>query len=489
MLWPAIIVGHLIATDAHASGVDVFGMGARWEGAGGGGVAVVEDGTAAYLNPAGLSRIRRPTAGIGVQAAFPNFRAMPPLYWDTNRDGQVDEKDPALEYSAQPASTTAVQIHIGRHVGGKFGLGVAASMPTANLIRFQTFEPELPTYFMWNNRLERFMFAAGIGGEILPGLSIGGAVETLAGGKIDIALTVDAQVVGPEETSTGIEDLVTDVVIDVHEISLSVVPKFAPVVGMQFDVGRVIPPLDGLVFGAMYHGSVGIAFDTELDIQANVDIEDVGDLEPYMAALLLASNVNVFDHYVPQRVQMGLAYRRADTLTLYGDLKWTDWSKMQLNIAKLDSAKLTSPFINIDDVIRDGNEFKVLLRPVWAYRLGVDLQLPEWKIDTDLRYVRLRARGGFAVEPTPLVDQGSSSALLDADRSMFSLGTGLEVWDPFELTEGPVRLDLFWQFHTLRRTTLPRSSDTPVAGYPADSIGIPIGGTIMVFGGEWSFEY
>ena len=490
MFRPAIVVvGLLNAPNAQASGVDVFGMGARWQGAGGGGVAVVEDGTAAYLNPAGLSRIRRPTAGLGIQAAFPKFRPIPPLYWDTNRDGVVDERDPALNYSAQPDNTTAIQLHIGRHIGGKFGLGLAASLPTANFIRFQTFEPELPTYFMWDNRLERFMVAAGLGGEILPGLSIGASVETLAGGKIDIGLTIEAAVTGPDETATGVEDLITDVVIDVHEISLSVIPKFAPVVGLQFDVGKVAPPLDGLVIGAMYHGSVGIAFNAEIDIQANVDIEDVGDLEPYIAALLLTSNVNVFDHYVPQRVQVGIAYRRADTLTIYGDAKWTDWSKMQLNVAQLESAALTSPFINIDDVIRDGNQYQVILKPTWGMRLGSDIQLPEWKIDTDLRYVRLRVRGGLAIEPTPLVDQGTNSALLDADRSMFTLGTGAEIWDPFELTNGPVRLDLFWQFHTLRSTTLPRSAGTPKAGYPVSAPGVPIGGTIMVFGGEWSFDY
>ena len=479
----------LFSVDARSSGVDVFGMGARWQGAGGGGVAVVEDGTAAYLNPAGLSRIRRPTAGLGVQAAFPKFRSIPNLYWDTNRDGVIDERDPELKYSPQPDNTSAMQLHVGRHVGGKFGLGLAMSLPTSNLIRFQTFEPELPSYIMWENRLERFMIAAGIGGEVLPGLSVGAAVETLAGGQIDIALTLDARVTGPSEGDEGVEDLISDVIIDVHEVTLAVIPRFAPIVGLQFDVGRVAPPLDGHVIGAMYHGSVGIAFNADIDLQANANIQDVGDLEPYITSILLASNVNVFDHYVPQRVQFGLAYRRADTLTLYGDGKWTDWSQMQLNVAQLDSAALTSPLLNIDDVIRDGNQYQVILKPVWSVRMGADLQLPQWDIDTDLRYVRLRLRGGFAVEPTPLVDQGSSSALLDADRTLFTLGTGVEVWDPFALTDGPVRLDAFWQFHTLRSTTLPRSSESPQAGYPTTGLGIPLGGTIMVFGGEWSFEY
>ena len=38
---------------------------------------------------------------------------------------------------------------------------LVAYVPTRNLVRFATFDPELPTYPMWDNRLERFMASAG----------------------------------------------------------------------------------------------------------------------------------------------------------------------------------------------------------------------------------------------------------------------------------------------------------------------------------------
>ncbi|MBA2321278.1 MAG: hypothetical protein H0V89_08995, partial [Deltaproteobacteria bacterium] len=46
--------GALLAAAAFATVPDSFGVGARWSGAGAAGVAVVEDGAAAMLNPAGL---------------------------------------------------------------------------------------------------------------------------------------------------------------------------------------------------------------------------------------------------------------------------------------------------------------------------------------------------------------------------------------------------------------------------------------------------
>ncbi|MEQ1506302.1 MAG: hypothetical protein ABMB14_28985, partial [Myxococcota bacterium] len=139
-----------LAGAAHATVPDLFGLGARWQGAGGGGVAVVEDGTAAYLNPAGLSRVRRPTAGIGYLHGWPQFEPVPPLWWDTNRDGRVTTDDPPLQYDANPPSMGGIQVQASRNVGGKFGIGFTAYVPTRNLIRFAMFEPSLPNYIMYD---------------------------------------------------------------------------------------------------------------------------------------------------------------------------------------------------------------------------------------------------------------------------------------------------------------------------------------------------
>ena len=104
--------------------------------------------------------------------------------------------------------------------------------------------------------------------------------------------------------------------------------------------------------------------------------------------------------------------------------------------------------------VTDGNDHDIVLRSVVSVRTGTELLLPKWELNNDFRYVRLMIRGGFMWEPSPLVSQGDSSAFLDADRMGFALGAGFESWDPWELVDGPWRIDLFSQYHVLGSGTL-----------------------------------
>jgi hypothetical protein len=121
--------------------------------------------------------------------------------------------------------------------------------------------------------------------------------------------------------------------------------------------------------------------------------------------------------------------------------------------------------------------------------MGSEIQMPEFPVKGDLRYVRLRARGGFGFEPSPLRAQREDTMMMDSDRSYFTLGAGVETWDPFELIDGPVRIDAFMQYHLLSAATLARQSDVPRAGFPVGASGLPVGGNVVVFGAEWNFEY
>ncbi|HHO52980.1 MAG TPA: hypothetical protein ENK18_19415 [Deltaproteobacteria bacterium] len=474
---------------AHATIPDLIGLGGRWSGAGGGGVAVIDDGNAAYLNPAGLSRVRRPTAALGYIAGWPRLDQPPPLWWDTNLDGVTDERDPPLQLDTNPAPIGGFMVHAARNVGGKFGLGLTAYIPTDNLIRFSTFEPSLPIYIMWDNRPQRFVTAAALGGEIAPGLSLGIGADLLAKARLTVASTLSARVGAPEQTGEPLEEVFTEAVVDVHEIDMAMVPALAPIVGLQLDVGRLVPALDGLVLGASYHGEVGLPLDVELFLQTNVSLADLGDLDPYTTALVARGQFALFDHFVPRRLQLGVAYRRADALTLYADGRWTDWRSMVLNVAQVSEASLVGPLIDLEGVITDGNAYSYSVRATWGLRMGADLQLPPIDVGGKLRYLRLSFRGGFGFDPTPLVEQGPESALLDTDRSMYTLGMGMEHWDALDLIDGAVRWDLFVQWHTLHRTSLARNATEPTPGYPVSSGLIPAGGSIPVFGGQWSFDY
>jgi long-subunit fatty acid transport protein len=483
----------LVALPAAATVPDAFGVGARWSGAGAAGVAVVEDGAAAALNPAGLSRVRRPTAGVGFTLVDPTVRAIPPLWWDTNRDGLTDENDEPLSWDAGFDSVLGVQLQAARPLGGRFGLGFSAFVPSSTVVRFKTIEPELPNYVLWENRLQRFSAAAGIAGKVLPGVNIGISADLLARAKLSVALTADISA-SVEGTASTAGDLVTGAVIDVHYIDLNVVPAVAPIVGIAIEPGDWVDALDGLVLAAAYHSALGLPIDVDLDLQANVAASDVGELDPIVGAVVADAGLALFDHYVPQRVSLGIAWRRAEVFTIYAETRWTDWTGLQANVARLTHATISAPLFSVPpDKVTDDNSAAAdaaIFRAVWSVHMGSELRLPEIPTKGKCRYFRPTARGGFGYVPSALVRQSPASAFLDADRVYFTLGAGLEHWDPFALVDGPVRYDLFFQYHSLASTTLLRSADTPTPGFPVDpKIGVPVGGNIIVFGGQWGFDY
>lgn len=480
----------LLLSPAAANGPDLFGQGARSMGMGGGGVAMVEDGTAAWLNPGGLGRIRRPTAKVATVFGFDSFEPVPDLWWDTNRDGTIDGRDTPLPWSVGVEPIRAVQLSVGRQIGGKFGLGATAWLPMQRLYRLSTVEPDLPHYLMYQNRPQRYSLNFGVGGEIVRGVNIGLSLDMHSRAVFDLYGTLGAGLSGADNPDTpGIGGLVTDLVIDVHELTLDLRYAALPVVGLQLELGRWSEPLEGLVIGASYRPGLNILIVADLDIQANVDVRDVGDLNPYVIGAIAKARANLFDHTVPARTALGVAWRTDDVFSAYIDAVHQDWRRGRANVTQLERAEITSPLVDVGDAIRDGNDYTLVLRGTWSVRGGMDLKLPKVELNNKLQYLRIAARGGFGYTQSPIVAQGANSAFLDGDRVTFTIGAGAEVFDPFKLVDGPVRLDLFGQLHRIAASTLPRSADVPTAGFPVTGSSLPVGGSIVVVGAQWGFDY
>ena len=329
----------VFATQAHASVPDKFGLGGRWKGMAGAGVAKVGDGSSALFNPAGLSQVRQPTAAVGALGAIHRFSQPPPLWWDTNRDGTVDDRDSGLTLDINPDPAVGVEVQMARQMGGKFGLGFVAYAPTRGLIRFQTFEPDLPNYFLYDNRPHRYAAAAGVGGTIAPGVSVGFSIDMMAKAQFDVALGLDATVASTEDG----EEVVTDIVAEIQAIDFALVPAFAPMIGIQLDFGAWSDTLKGLSLGAAYHGAVGINIEADLDAQANITIDEIGSLDPYTTAAVLDLDFAIYDHFHPARLNIGLGYEPNDKILAVADLRWTDWRNLQLNVTQITGADVTSP--------------------------------------------------------------------------------------------------------------------------------------------------
>lgn len=467
---------------------DQLGAGPDQIAAGGGGVSIVSDGAAALLNPAGLGAIRRPSLRVGGMWAKQAFAEPPPLWWDTNRDGVIDEDDPPLQLDDGVEDLSGLTLQVGRHVGGRFGIGISAYIPAQRLFRLHTFEPSLPTYIQLDNRAQRYVIAAGAGGEVLPGVSIGLAADIVPRVRFSVGMTADLSV-SEDPESDDLGDVVSDVVIDVHEITLDIIPGVTPVVGLQLDLGRWHRKLTGLKIGAAWRGAVGVPIDGELDIQANVSAKDIGTLDPFTLAGVVDAQLFLFDHYVPMKVDFGLSYAWDPWVWGYADARWTDWSRMLLSVAKVEQATLTTPLVDIGDAVRDGNDYEIELRSTWGVRVGAGIHFPRFELDSRARYVQLSTSAGAGWEQTPLVSQGASSAFLDADRWWISGGLNVETWDPFRLVNGPLRFDVFFQHQRFLPAQLTRTSDTPRAGYSVDGSPIPVAGSSTAIGAAFGFEY
>ena len=479
----------LLATLACATEPDMLGFGGKSMGSGGGGVAMVEDGTAAWLNPGGLSRIRRPTMALGGLVGFDRFKEVPDVWWDTNRDGVVDERDDPLEWSTDVQNISGFQLHVGRNVGGKFGFGLMAWLPAKRLYRLSTIEPDLPTYVFYENRPQRYVLAAGVGGEIVRGVNVGLSIDSQSRAVFNLYGTLDASVAAPEDDDASTSALITDVNIDVHDLELDLRYSILPVVGVQLEAGRWVDELDGLVIGASYRPGQAVIVKADLDIQTNVSVQDVGDLDPFVVGSIVRGQAELYDHYIPPRLALGVAYRTDEVFSAYLDATWMDWRKARFQVTQLASIDITAPLADFDEAVTDGNVYQAELASTWTIRTGLDLKLPEVPLDNDWEYLRVSVRGGFAYVPTPLRAQSNNAAFLDADRIQVTLGAGVEFHDPFELVDAPVWFDLYGQVHQLGSTTLPRQSDVPRAGFPVQGAGVPIGGSLVVVGGEWGFEY
>jgi hypothetical protein len=480
----------LAGPQAEAGPVDTLGFGARAMGRGAGGVALADGAGDVFRNPALLQELEDAQALLGISLHRSAFTPIPAVWWDTNRDGRIDDTDPGLEIGVDPDPADAMQFALGQAVGPRLGLGLAAHMPTKRILRITTFDPSLPNYFMLGDRQQRFELAAGFGWEALDGLSLGGALELLAQTRFHVlgTLTTSASLGG--DTLEDLGDLLGEVEVDIHEMRMDLVPSVAPVLSLHWDAGASIAALEGLQGGLVFRGSAGMPVDVILDMQANVAVEGMGDLEPFILTALIPAHMAFLEHYIPPQLTGGLAWTGWDGIRLYADLRRTHWVDWEMNIAHLVEGEIDSQLLDLEDgEITDGNILELSLENTVGIRAGGEVALAPIDVGGRIESLHLTLRGGFNLEPSPLVSQGVGSALLDADRLGFSVGASLAHADPFAIVSGPISWDAFGAWQVLATGALPATDAPHSPGQPVDGSGVPVGGSLWSMGLQASIDH
>jgi len=492
----ALALPLILAAPGYASAPNTFGSGAGASAMGGGAIALPQDAGIVFGNPAGLVRLPGENGiMLGYGLVRSEFDEFPQLWWDTNRDGRIDDNDNPLDVQPEYAAGDGMHAAMHRRIGRRFALGAALFWPKDRILKLSTFEPELPTYFMYDSRLQRYGLAVGFGWEQIPGLSLGGGVRIIPRARYNITATIDATVVTAGEGQDDVGELVTDITVDVHDMSLDLVTDFAPMLSFHWQPGELIPFLSWLQLAGAWRGTTGLPVEVTGDVQANISIDDIGNLDEVVLPVLLLVELGVYDHYVPEQFTLGGAITPFPWVSLYGELYWTRWSAMLINVTEVIDASIDSPLFDIDEsAIHEGNVTHFVWQDTLAPRFGGVIDLPRIEIDNAARYLQIRLRGGGGIEPTPLVSQSETTAILDASRLVVAGGFQIEHRDPFQIAD-VARWSGWFQFHRLGRGSLERQwLGQPTAGYPIDTdasgtTGIPVGGHLWTAGMQLELDY
>jgi len=487
------------AGDSAASPVEFYGFGARRMGRAGGGIALSDGPESILSNPASLPGLPFPELSIGAIYGESSFQQFPELWWDTNQDGLINDQDPGLAAGPQYDPTFGIMIGAALPFGERVALGIGLYVPPKRLLRLATFDPQIPTYFLYSNRNQRYELGLALGVRPVAGLSFGGGVLMIPKARYHLGATLDVALSGAEE-GEALGDVV-GMSLDVHSMELDLSPGFAPIASMHWRLGDLHPALTGLEVGAAWRGTAGLPVDVGIDLQINARTQDIGELEDIVVPLVGRLELGVYDHYVPPRWEAGIAYtctlKGREAFTLSADIRHTSWDKLKINVAQVTHSELNGAVVDFgDDPIADKNPYEPTLRATWAPRLGLDIAMPAIRTQTLMGEIGIRLRGGIGFEPTPLVSQGPESALIDAGRMIFAGGLGVTHRNPFWTPEGkggPDRMvswDGFLQYHRLGQGELDRGApEVPTAGYAIDGSAIPIGGYLLAAGAQWSFQY
>ena len=251
-----------ITTSGQASPAEIFELDAKSSALGGARVAASDDYTAAFYNPAALTRTRYVSTGLGISTALPalRFEAI---------GGQFKAVEPAPRYSLY----TGLSAPIGRPQDNPLVLGLAISIPTAFSLRGEISSAERPQFYRYQNRPDRVVSTAGLAYRISPYLSLGLGARLLADltGRVELGIRLSQR------------QLVE------HQARVEFPLKLTPTAGV------LIGPLHGFHLAMGWRAETGLRF----SIPNRLIIDDDIELDFALSGIVL---------YSPERFTWGAEY-------------------------------------------------------------------------------------------------------------------------------------------------------------------------------------
>lgn len=357
-----VIAGFLmfIPDISFASGFRIEPQGAKAMGMGNAFVAMADDPSAIYYNPAGLAGLNEPALYLGATAVIPSTN-----FENTSGAGEATESQvflPPHLYVIYPAHNMA----FGLGVYAPFGLGTKWS--ETGLTRYQATE----------SRIETVNVNPAIAIKVRPWLLFGAGLDYMRS-KAVMEKMVDQSLVGGTDAPFSLEG-------DGY--------------GWGYNAGLIIIPDERLRIGMSYRSAI------KIDYRGSASLGNIAPaLQPLFGGASYRTNA-VTSIRFPEVLSIGVAYLPTEKLTIELDAERVGWSSYDSLKVDLENEVVPAGFT-------DSTESKGW-KDVWAFRAGIDYKASG----------TISLRAGYAYENNPAPDHTLDPRLPDSDQHDFSVGIG-----------------------------------------------------------------
>ena len=176
----------LCGSTALADPTDIYGFGGKSMGMGSGGIAIIQGESAVNLNPAAIED--KLVLFIGYAALRSSFAQPGDVAWDMDRNGLIDENDPAYSPPWHYPRADGISFGLVHPLHERIRVGLNLFVPTDRLLRLYSYDSSLPVWFMYQNRPYRYSAQFGAGIDLLKGMRLGVGTQLGYKGNYDISL-------------------------------------------------------------------------------------------------------------------------------------------------------------------------------------------------------------------------------------------------------------------------------------------------------------
>lgn len=365
----------LIATNVRAAGVWLNENGSAGMGtATAGRVALANDASTAFNNPAGMTRLDRSQlqvglVGLGIQSKFTGqttFSDLDGSVETAGNDHNIGSITPVANFSY--VHVMSPDLRLGVTVGSYFGLALDYG------------DSWQGRYYVQRAELLTMGITPSVGYKVNNWLAVGGGATVLYG-KLSQDMAINTSPLGARDLRDGLLE------VNSHDISYG------------YNLGVLIQPIKETRIGVTYISQVKLKFD---DIAA---FKNVPITAPVWDLIALKFNNSKLDleWTIPQAVNVGVYQQLTDSLAVMANVGWQEWSRFGNITADLSSATNTGSK-TVDAGFDD----------TWHGAVGMQYRFAEpWLV-----------QAGFAYDSSPVKEEHRSVAM-PLDRQ-YRYATGVE---------------------------------------------------------------